>query len=230
LATTKTGPGLGVDSSGDPAIDPTANVLQLVQAEGRRLDDLRMAEVRRSDDLRQAETNRVNEQALLTATYEERLRQAEAKRIDAIRAVDVNAVAVASERATQQVNVLASQVSQSAEMARALVSSTAASLSTQIQTLTTQLTDRILALEKSQYELKGRSGYSDPAEAAQTDATAAALSRLAQEIQEERLSRAGSQGRSEGLGMGWKLLIGGVGLLAALVALSQSGLFNRVTP
>lgn len=80
-------------------IDPTQNVKELVALEMRRQDDLRDAEARRVDDLME-----------LRADYDAQLRIAEAKRIDAIRAVDVNAVSVASERANQQASVLANQV------------------------------------------------------------------------------------------------------------------------
>ena len=83
------------------------------------------------------------------------MREAEAKRIDAIRAVDVNAVSVANERATAQAAVLANQVALSAETLRALVASTASTQATQLNQLTAQLIDRISLLEKSQYENKG---------------------------------------------------------------------------
>ena len=109
-------------------IDPTANVLLLVDAAVkrlddigsirselqqeriRRIDDLRVTDTRRVDELRQAESRRVDEHATMRAEYENKLSEAEKKRIDAIRAVDVAAVAVASERATQQATVLANQV------------------------------------------------------------------------------------------------------------------------
>ena len=124
--------------------DPTENVRELVNLELRRIDDLMMAEQKR-----------VNEQLQLRADYNTKLGEAEAKRIDAIRAVDVGAVAVANERATAQAAVLANQVAASAETLRALVAATAATQAQQLATLTTQLTDRLSSLEKSQYESKG---------------------------------------------------------------------------
>lgn len=114
--------------------------------------------VDRLDDLRNAETKRVDEQLDLRAEYSVQLAVAEAKRIDAIRAVDVNAVSVANEKATAQAIVLANQVSQSAETLRALVAATAATTAQQLTQLTTQLTDRLTSLEKAQYESKGNSG------------------------------------------------------------------------
>jgi hypothetical protein len=101
---------------------------------------------------------RIDEQAKLRAEFTAQLAVAEAKRIDAIRAVDVNAVSVASDRANAQAAVLANQVAASAETLRSLVAATAATQATQLAQLTTQLTDRLTALEKSQYENKGSSG------------------------------------------------------------------------
>jgi multidrug efflux pump subunit AcrA (membrane-fusion protein) len=136
--------GLGVDRHGNPVIDPTKNVLQLVEAA-----------VRRSDDLAAAETRRVNEIMELRAEYTEKLSLAEAKRIDAIRAVDVSAVTVASERAAAQTQVLARQVETSAEALRSSLATNAATLAAQLTTITSQLSDRISSLEKSQYEIRG---------------------------------------------------------------------------
>ena len=98
---------------------------------------------------------RIDEQAKLRADFNAALGVAEAKRIDAIRAVDVNAVSVANERATAQAAVLANQVAASAETLRALVAATAATQAQQLGQLTAQLTDRLTALEKAQYENKG---------------------------------------------------------------------------
>ena len=131
--------------------DPTLNVKSLLKATVERLDDLRYAE-----------TKRVDEQMNLRAEYAVQLNVAEAKRIDAIRAVDVNAVAVANERATAQAAVLAQQVAASAEALRALVAATAATAAQQLSQLTTQLTDRLTSLEKSQYENSGRQGIGSP--------------------------------------------------------------------
>lgn len=153
--------------------DPTKNVLELVtsasnrldelrQAEGRRLDELRASDARRLDDLRMAETRRLDERLILKTEYDERLLIAEAKRIDAIRAVDVAAVSVASQRASDQASVLANQVAQSAEALRALVATTAATVANSQQQLANTLSARLTTLEQAQYEGKGRTSYTDP--------------------------------------------------------------------
>ncbi len=126
--------------------DPTENVLKLVEAANIR-----------QDDLREAETRRVNEQLVLRAYFDEKLREAEAKRIDAIRAVDVSAVAAASQRADNAASILATQVANTAETLRALVATTASANATTLSSITTTLTERLALLEKSQYEKAGGS-------------------------------------------------------------------------
>ena len=139
-------------------LDPSNNVRSIVDRAVSRLDDLCSAESTRVNEALEAERRRVNELMKLGSEYAAQLNVAEAKRIDAIRAVDVNAVSVANERATAQAAVLANQVAASAETLRALVAATAATQAQQLATLTTQLTDRLSSLEKSQYENKGNSG------------------------------------------------------------------------
>ena len=102
-----------------------------------------------------AERRRLNEQAKMRDIHAKEMAEAESKRIDAIRAVDVAAVSVASERATAQASVLANQVVVSADTLRNLVASTDAARATQLTQMLSALTDRIGILEKSQYENKG---------------------------------------------------------------------------
>src|ERR1035437_10060668 len=97
----------------EQTIDPTHNVRSLVDQEIKRIDDLiaanqshaialRQAETLRVNDSIEAERRRINEQLILRAEFSRELSVAEAKRIDAIRAVDVNAVLVANDKATAQ--------------------------------------------------------------------------------------------------------------------------------
>lgn len=155
-------PGIPIDFIGGPTVDPTKNVLDLVQAAVARLDDLRDAESRRLDERAAAERSHIREIMKLTAEYEDKLASAEAKRIDAIRAVDVGAVAVAAERATQQATVLAAQVATSAETLRTLVQTSATALATQQTAIMEPITTRIAALERTSYEGAGKAGVTDP--------------------------------------------------------------------
>lgn len=81
--------------------DPTKNVLQLVEAAVKRLDDLREADTKHVKELMQVRADHANE-----------LREAESKRLNAIREVDVNAVAVATASANTQAAILAKQLTE----------------------------------------------------------------------------------------------------------------------
>jgi hypothetical protein len=203
--------------NGGPIIDPTKNVLDLVRSETIRQDDLRDAaavltqskidaaeklsilRAAHAQELSAAESRRVDEGARLRADYSMQLSLAEAKRIDAIRAVDVNAVSVASQRASDQASVLAAQVAQSAEALRALVATTAATVATSLQQMSTSLSVRLTTLEQAGYQAQGKQQYADPA-----------FVELLAEVKQLRQSRAGSEGTTRGVGLS-------AGVLAAVV-------------
>src|ERR1035437_121180 len=84
--------GQGVENKSNPIIDPTQNVLQLVDAAVTRLNDLRESDSKWLKQLQDAEARRIDEQMKLRAEFADRLSLAESKRINAIRAVDVGAV------------------------------------------------------------------------------------------------------------------------------------------
>lgn len=138
----------------NPVIDPTVNVKDALREAVARFDALREADRRYAE----AEIRRINDLMDLRGVYAEKLEVAEAKRIDAIRAVDVNAIAIANERATAQATVLANQVVATADTLRSLVSTTAAAQKAQLDQTTSQLSERLSSLEKLQYEGKGLSG------------------------------------------------------------------------
>jgi hypothetical protein len=139
-------------------IDPTANVIAMVKSAVKRIDDLQTSH--NAND--RAEINHLNEKLTIHINYMKELSETESKRLDAIRGVDVGAVAIASERAAATASVLANQVTQSAETLRALVATTAASVATNLAQVSTQLTDRLALLEKKQYENQGKSSVTDP--------------------------------------------------------------------
>lgn len=138
-------PGVGVDSHGGAVIDPTANVISLVEAG-----------MRRQDDLRELESSHLRELIAVENRHAEELRVAEAKRIDAIRAVDVQALQQASKVATEQANTLAAQVATSAETLRTTVAAAALQQAAALQTNVAPLADAIADLRRSQYELQGQ--------------------------------------------------------------------------
>jgi hypothetical protein len=242
------GAGVPVDAQGGPTVDPTKNVLDLVEAAIRRQDDLRHAlsvltqtqiksqekisEIRYShaQDLAMAQAKQLESEAKLRSEYAERLAIAEAKRIDAIRAVDVNAVAVANQRTSEQATalqvqttasaeVLRNQVSRSAEDLRALVATTAATQlanqSQQFAGITSQITalsGRITTLEQSGATATGRQLPQDPVIAA-----------LVSEVRNLAQSRTAVQATGEGQSnvIAWIIAVmGGIfGLIGAVAAI-----------
>lgn len=225
------GTGQGVDRYGGPVVDPTENVKALSEAANKRQDDLRQAyekmfqiqltalndtsklrdeiEKERSvnnRELREAEIRRIDAEAKLRSEYSEKLSVAEAKRIDAIRVVDVNAVAVASQRASDQATVLATQVAQSAEALRTLVATTAATVAASQQQLANTLSARITTLEQAGYQQQGTAKFQDPQIAA-----------LVSEVKALSEANRSSLGVGAGRGdvIGW--IVAGILLLIAIV-------------
>lgn len=233
-------------------IDPTKNVLDLVSAAILRQDDLRKAEAVRQDALREAsdkfnafsiasiktlfdvEVKNTKEIVALRAEADERLRIAESKRIDAIRLVDVNAVAVASQKADQQATTLAAQVSSVAEALRksqadsadrlaALVQTTAttaaAAQQQQFANVTTQVTGlstRITTLEQAQSEGKGKALAADPGYQA-----------MLAEVKALRDAAQAGAGKSEGISGTLAALMSIGGLLVVILGIGVSIMLRR---
>jgi hypothetical protein len=113
--------GPAVDATGRPAVDPTRNVIAILEAA-----------VQRQDDLREKDFAHLKEMATLRFQYEELLRTKETERIDAIRAVDVGAVNRAAEVAATQASALANQLIATAEASRVQVAAAASAAVTSL--------------------------------------------------------------------------------------------------
>ena len=152
----QTSSGLGVDEKGNPVVDPTANVLALVESAIKRLDDLRAANMLRQDDLREAAARHSQEMAALRAEYQQELRLAETERINAIRAVDVQAVQQASTVQETRATALAAQVAASAEAMRSQVAAAATAAATSLAAALEPVQKDIADLRRAQYEAQGQ--------------------------------------------------------------------------
>lgn len=137
--------GPGVDSQGRQVLDPTKNVLDLVDAA-----------IKRQDDLREQEAKHSREIDALRADYENKLRLAETARIDAIRAVDVGAVSRAAEVSATQAATLAAQVATSAETLRVSVQTAATAAGTALAAALGPIIKDIADLRRVQYEQVGQ--------------------------------------------------------------------------
>ncbi len=220
------GAGLGVDAQGGPVIDPTENVLTLVEAAVSRLDDLRASESRRIDDLREAkekfhdsEVEHLRTMATLRAEHARDINEKESRRLDAIRQVDVLAVSTAADRAAAAISALAATTAANAENLRNALTTTATTIAKQTADTVTAITERLAALEKSSYEGKGRQGLSDPM-----------LSELVSEMKSLRESRASGSGKSEGIGASWGFVVAAAVLVVALLTIGTSLFGNKAAP
>jgi hypothetical protein len=137
-------PGAGVDSEGRPVLDPTKNVLDLVEAS-----------IKRQDDLREMEGKHLREILNIRAEFARELREAESARLDAIRAVDVGAVNRAAEVSATQAATLATQVATSAETLRTQVAAAATAAATALAAALEPIQKDIQDLRRAQYEVQG---------------------------------------------------------------------------
>lgn len=198
-------PGLGVDARGNAVIDPTANVISLVEAGQTRQDDLRAAQ----NALTAEKVRHVEAMAQLRAEHSREIRQSETDRLDKIRQVDVLAVSTAADRAQAAIQALAAVTTTNAENLRNALTATATTLATQLATTVAAINERIATLEKSSYTGQGKSTVADPQ-----------LAELVLAV--NKLMAAGSVGvgKAEGLGLGASILIGAVGLLSTLLGIA----------
>lgn len=201
-------PGIPVDKYEGATVDPTKNVLDLVQAAVKRLDDLAAIKDKTLEDKLNDERIHIREILSLTRDYEEKLKVAETKRIDSIRVVDVQAVQTANDKATAQAQVLATQVTTSAETLRALVASTATASAAQLVQIITPITDRLALLEKNQYQGAGKESVTDPL-----------MQQLLTEMKSTRDIVTQETGKNNGFNAAWLYLIGAVSLVGAVLGI-----------
>jgi hypothetical protein len=136
-------------------IDPTANVLKLVEEAMRRQDDLRMAEARRRDDLFTQEQRHRSEMREQMATQLEARLTAEKERVNALLAAAQATSALDRTRAELTAAALAERVDTSAKTLAAQVDATAKAAENAVVAAATQLNARIAPLEQFRYEQGG---------------------------------------------------------------------------
>ncbi len=141
----------GPDAAGQPVVDPTHNVIQLVQSAVSRLDDLRRADMVTVEKMFAA-IEKMNGQRDLHAIE---LREAESARINAVRAIDVGAVQQASAVAATQASTLAAQVATSAETLRTQVAAAASAATIALSAALEPVQKDIADLRRAQYEAQG---------------------------------------------------------------------------
>lgn len=146
--------GIGVDQFGSPVIDPTANVIALVEVETRHAKEIRELENKRQDELRIAEGRRQDE-----------LRKAEQVHQEKIAALKLGADKQMSDVLTVQVKTTSELISKQLEKETKSLSDQIGAQATQQQALLSTLSDRIGRLEQVSWTAGGKTSVSDPATA-----------------------------------------------------------------
>jgi len=188
------------------------------------------SELRRLVELAEAESRRVDEQSAMRENHAADLRDAEAKRIDAIRQVDVEARKADNERAATQATLLANNLATTAETLRNQVAAAAAAQSAaqqqlqqqqllQLQQLFQPLSEKVAVLEQQSYKGAGEKAVADPALTAALLALADAQKNTATKL--ETIGAVQSQRTGQGIGAGQVVgyVLSGVFAVAALIGI-----------
>jgi hypothetical protein len=151
--------GLGVDSSGSPVIDPTANVIALVQANKEAADTLRAMH----DRYISAEIQIVRETVKwmekisdVHQAHDREIHKMEQEKLAAFRTSDESARLTEADRTLAAVQLVARTAETTAQDIRNVLTNTATTLAEQNAARDREYNNRIAALEKANYEGAGK--------------------------------------------------------------------------
>jgi len=157
--------GLGVDATGAPVIDPTANVIALVQANKESADALNTMRDRYVD----AEIRVVRETvkwieklADVHQRHDATVHQMEQDKLAAFRANDEMARLTEAARTQAAVDLVARAAETTANDIRAVLRDTASALAERDAARDRENNNRMAALEKARYEDAGKQAVADP--------------------------------------------------------------------
>lgn len=196
---------------GPGIVDPTKNVLDLVDAAVQRIDNLSELQAQLLDEkIRRMEREwiHLDEIGKLREQHNREMRDSESRRVDANRSTDLAAVGTNAAQSLAAVNVLAETARSTAETLRTQAANMASAAATATDRLVTPLAERLAALEKIINIGQGRSAGPDPQ-----------MAEMSQMMQKLLLQNTRGTGRGEGLNLAWVLLLGAVGLLGTLVVI-----------
>lgn len=212
---TQRGGNSGVEQD-HPIVDPTKNVLDLVEAANKRQDDLRLA----SKELADAKIAHQKELSDLCVTHQgvigklreehqEKMAAAESGRLDSIRQVDREEVAKTAVAANTAITTLAKQTNDLAVTLAKTVADTAAAAEARNSAQYSDTNKRLSALELSSSEGKGKQTVADPM-----------MAELVTEMKAMRQSQATGTGKSLGMAATVGILVTGLGVIGSLVMLA----------
>jgi len=147
--------GKGVDWRGAPVIDPTENVLALVDAESKFQNGMREAQAKYQDGMRESNKERLTQLSAQREMYESRIS-----------------------------DILTVQVKTTSELISTQLDKVTTALGQQITSSVNSLLERIGQLERFRWEVGGRTSVQDPAAASDRAAFINAISALQATTQE----------------------------------------------
>lgn len=194
-------------------IDPTANVIALVEANAKAAEKLREADTKYND----SQHKHLKEIGTLRAEHAELLRASDLESATKTRQVDVLAAAASAATLATAVQTLATNTDRNAETIRnqlnadraalaKLVSDTAVNVSTQNDSLFKVVNTQIAELQKSQYQGVGKSSVADPM-----------MAEFITEVRALAKSRATDTGQRQGMSDSGKLLVGALAIITTLL-------------
>ncbi|MEO8101938.1 MAG: hypothetical protein ABI790_05395 [Betaproteobacteria bacterium] len=209
--------GPAIDRTGMPVIDPTLNVMALVQAAVKAQEDLRQADLKFND----AQFRHHTEMALLRATFGKDIRASDLNAAEKTRQVDVLAGTASAAALATAVSALQATSDRNAETLRNQLNATAATMAkqtadaaaaTQLQTdnLFRRTDERVAALERGAATGAGRQSVADP----QTE-------RLMTQMEMFMAAQAKGTGKAEGVNASWVILLGAVSLVGTLLGVAS---------
>jgi len=201
-------PGLGVDSAGGPVVDPTKNVLDLVEAAVKRIDDMAGLRARLAEE----RIEHVKEIGVLRAAHQRELDHAESERLNSIRQVDREEVTKTAAANQAAITTLATSTATLAETLRTQVAVTASAAESRQTTSATEISKRLQALELSASASMGKQAVADP----QLDRLATVVDRLASAQQV-------GTGKGQGIALVIAIIVTGLGVIGSMVALATAG-------
>lgn len=165
--------GRAVDSSGELAIDPTTNVLRLVEAAVKRIDDMAELREEHAREVAQIRETNIKETLASRESHSKELSDKEVGRLDSIRQVDQTNQASAAKAALDAIQALATTTTTNADNIRNALNATAAANAKQVTDLAASIAastaasfdamaTRIAALEKANAEGVGKGKVTDP--------------------------------------------------------------------
>jgi len=208
-------PGISVDTPGRQVVDPTANVIALVEANANAARALRDSDIKFND----AVTSHLKEIDVLRDAHIKETRLFDSERYDKIRSVDMANAAATASQILQAVTTNASTQERTAQTLRDQVAATATAAENRQAAFAADMVKRLSAVELSMSEGKGKQQVSDP----QMDKLTILVEKLAH-------NQTLGSGKSEGLDTGWKLLIGIAALLFGFLAWQDRQTSSSVTP